>query len=151
MPRPILPFPRDCTFCGKPVAQRPDEANWNFKRRSTCGGECAQRTITVRAAEVNRRPLEERFWEKVEKMAPDGCWFWLASTRNGYGQIGQWSKGTIDYAHRVAYEMLVGPIPAGLVLDHICRNPSCVNPAHLEPVTQAENLRRGAGRPGVLR
>jgi hypothetical protein len=47
------------------------------------------------------------------------------------------------YAHRLAYELLVGPIPPGLELDHLCRNPSCIRPDHLEPVTHAENMRRG--------
>jgi hypothetical protein len=68
-----------------------------------------------------------------------GCWEWT-SFRNkaGYGRIG----GRV-LAHRLAYESLVGPIPSGLVIDHLCRNPACVNPAHLEPVTLQENCRRG--------
>lgn len=72
---------------------------------------------------------------------PTECWTWLASTRNGYGQF--WLDGTMVYAHRFAYEEVVGKIPAGLHIDHLCRNRSCVNPAHMEPVTNAENIRRG--------
>jgi hypothetical protein len=82
-----------------------------------------------------------RFWSKVEKQ-PDGCWVWLAS-RNpwGYGHFAH--RRVIRSAHRCAYEIAVGPIPDGLTIDHLCRNPACVNPAHLEPVTMTENLRRG--------
>lgn len=82
-----------------------------------------------------------RFWEKVQKT--DGCWNWVAArTPYGYGVFTP-PKGKRKYAHRLAYESIVGPIPPGLCLDHLCRNPSCVNPAHLEPVTQLENVRRG--------
>jgi HNH endonuclease len=78
-----------------------------------------------------------RFWTKVQRGGDDDCWLWMASRgHHGYGRFDQLA------AHRVAYELIIGPIPAGLVIDHLCRNPSCVNPAHLEPVTQRENMRR---------
>ncbi len=82
----------------------------------------------------------QRFWAKVNKT--DGCWEWTGVTVNGYGRF-LFTTGKTVRAHRFAYELLVGPIPDGLQLDHLCRNRSCVNPVHLEPVTQQENLRRG--------
>jgi hypothetical protein len=89
-----------------------------------------------------RPTLEERFWAKVNKTGT--CWFWIgASSQLGYGRL--WVNGKWPQAHRLAYEWFVGPIPPGLVLDHLCRQPACVNPAHLEPGTQRENLARGIG------
>lgn len=91
------------------------------------------------------RPRAERFWEKVDKAGPNGCWLWTASlNEHGYGYFGRGRgvTGVTTKAHRVAYELVVGPLPEGMVLDHICSVRSCVNPAHLEPVTQRENLRR---------
>jgi hypothetical protein len=88
------------------------------------------------------RPAAERFWAKVNKT--DECWLWTASrVGGGYGRFHP-TNGVSVYAHRWAYEQLVGPIPEGLQLDHLCRVRQCVNPSHLEPVTQAENIRRGA-------
>jgi hypothetical protein len=81
----------------------------------------------------------ERFWRKVEKT--ETCWNWLGALNDaGYGRIGYNAK--VGYAHRFAYELLVGPIPEGLTIDHLCRNRRCVNPDHLEPVTQGDNVRR---------
>ena len=85
--------------------------------------------------------------ERIQsKYAEDenGCWIWNAARdRHGYGHIKVGGRlGRLLRAHRVAYELLVGPIPEGLQLDHLCRVRSCINPAHLEPVTSGENTRR---------
>lgn len=90
-----------------------------------------------------RPTTEQQFWEKVNKT--DSCWLWTGGVGRGYGIFyrGADRGGSFTVAHRYAYEALVGPIPAGLTLDHLCRVRGCVNPAHLEPVTQAENVRRG--------
>jgi len=96
--------------------------------------------------------LTERFWAKV-RIGPvpvhrpvlGFCWEWTAAKCPlGYGRFGLGRKADgIILAHRWAYESLIGPIPEGLEPDHLCRNPSCVNPSHLEPVTHKENIRRG--------
>jgi hypothetical protein len=95
--------------------------------------------------------LAERFWPRVLKT--DGCWIWAGpKTPNGYGRI-YVSKNKPVGAHRVAYELLVGPIPSGFELDHTCHtracdegdscpHRACVNVDHLEPVTHEENIRR---------
>jgi hypothetical protein len=89
------------------------------------------------------QPLAPRFWSKVDKTGE--CWLWTASTsRLGYGMFSVGDR--MIGAHRIAYELIVGPIPEGLVIDHLCFTRNCVNPDHLEPVTQTENLRRMGGR-----
>jgi len=112
-----------------------------------------------------RPPLpEERFWSQVNKAGPISdarpelgpCWIWTSNVnRSGYGKF--LFEGRHRVAHRLAYELLAGPIPAGLELDHLCHvatecpapgpecpHRACVNPAHLEPVTRPENNRRSA-------
>jgi len=93
-----------------------------------------------------------RFWEKVDKNGPvpeycpelGPCWMWLAFCDvHGYGKFGGLDWRQVQLAHRFSFELLVGPIPKGLTLDHLCRNPRCVNPAHLEPVTHKDNVLRG--------
>lgn len=82
------------------------------------------------------------FREKFEGGA--GCWEWRAcKDSKGYGAFT--FAGSQYRAHRVSYEFFIGPIADGLVIDHLCRNTSCVNPAHLEPVTNRENVLRGRG------
>lgn len=82
----------------------------------------------------------ERFWVKVS--VTDECWLWMAGMRDGYGwfRVGG-ATGRMCFAHRVAYELIVGEIPQGCVLHHDCENAACVNPAHLTPMSQGEHMR----------
>lgn len=101
---------------------------------------CRACVRTRRWVHVNK-PEADRFMTFVEVDAA-GCWLWTgARMKNGYGRFGL-GDGTTRFAHRVAYELFVGPIPDGLVIDHTCAVKQCVNPAHLEAVTNAENHRR---------
>lgn len=86
---------------------------------------------------------EKRFWAKVELPDPEtGCMAWTGvKIRCGYGRF--WLGGSMYLAHRVAWTLVNGPIPPGLVIDHLCRNRACVNPLHLEVVTNRENTVRG--------
>lgn len=93
---------------------------------------------------LNDPRLPARFWAKVR---PDdnGCWVWTAAKYpQGYAAFSI-RRSVARPAHRVAYLTLIGCVGDGLVLDHLCRVRHCVNPAHLEPVTNAENIRRGLG------
>ncbi len=88
---------------------------------------------------MSGKPVEmsRRFWPKVRK--GDGCWEWTASKHpDGYGQFGV-GHGRA-WAHRVAWELCVGPIPAGMVVMHTCDNPGCVRPDHLRIGTQLDNI-----------
>lgn len=74
----------------------------------------------------------------------NGCWVWTRKIdRHGYGHVSV--RGVDSLAHRAAYAELVGPIPEGLTIDHLCKQTKCVNPRHLEPVTVRENILRGNG------
>lgn len=136
---------RDCLICHTPfVPKYPNRARGS----STCGKPCAM-VIAYR----NRKPADHlaRFLAKVNKDGPvpacepslGQCWLWTAYiNRSGYGQIG-WN-GRKDGAHRVSYMLHIGLIPEGLTIDHLCRNPPCVNPSHLEVVTASENSKRAS-------
>lgn len=82
---------------------------------------------------------EERFWAQV--LMVESCWEWTGPRSNGYGRIR--AAGRNMLAHRYAYELRKGPIPADLTVDHLCRNRGCVNPDHMELVPNVENVMRG--------
>ena len=148
---------RHCQACAiEGLEPRPVRAQWLCSMHY----QQAQRQGVLESRQGRwSRPAEERFWEKVDRQGSDECWPWKASRHaNGYGKFGL-HHPTVVYAHRYAYELLIGPIPAGLALDHLCHNADrscpgksacqhrrCVNPTHLEPVTNEENLRRSAAR-----
>lgn len=98
---------------------------------------------------TKREPID-RFVALIEFPEGDGCWVWGGSKKKGtwaYGYFAPHRKPS--KAHRWAYEWFVGPIPEGKVIDHLCRNPSCVNPFHLEPVSVRTNTLRGRGPSAV--
>ncbi|MEU5330906.1 HNH endonuclease signature motif containing protein [Streptomyces parvus] len=89
------------------------------------------------------RDWTDRFLDKISE-SESGCWEWTGHVKpNGYGQV-RINRRPL-HAHRVAYEAMRGPIPPGLVIDHLCRNRRCVRPEHLEPVSHRTNILRGEG------
>lgn len=106
-----------------------------------------------RKRHYSRSDPVDRFWAKVDKHGPlilnTRCWMWTAgSDTKGYGHFyvpGRPAKYPMITAYRFGYELTHGQLAAGLDLDHLCRNPSCVRASHLEPVTHRENCLRGVG------
>jgi len=99
----------------------------------------------IRTRRVRISPADETRFLTFVAPHPDGCWYWMGTLQTNqwkshwYGRFSVRMKNFL--AHRVAYSMWVGPLVAGLVIDHVCHNPTCVNPDHLRQVTQAENMR----------
>ena len=120
--------------------------NWQRLLINDCACGCGEKVAKrFKKGHGRRRPLEDRLMDRVVRV--DGCWVWTgAVSTGGYGRIGI-DGNRLAQAHRVAYQLYVGPIPEGLHVDHLCRNRLCVNSDHLEAVTQAENNRRSALEP----
>lgn len=121
-----------------------------------CSRNSAKERNARREVKTARRGLtfEERFWPKVNKDGPipeyrpdlGPCWIWIAGLTHGYGVIGKGGRGAGQIkAHQFTYRLFVGPVPAGMELDHLCRVRACCNPSHLEPVSHRENTLRGTG------
>jgi HNH endonuclease len=118
-------------------------------RCSQCGawhdGPCRE---LERRARLRESRWPARFWALVGRRQPNECWEWQGCwASDGYGKVQLDGRGV--GAHRVAWELTNGPIPAGLTIDHLCRNRRCVNPAHLEAVTQQVNVLRGTSSAAV--
>lgn len=124
--------------CG-PVPSEAAGIDGTSPPNETCVVDDVPSTVSRRA----RIDSRVRFWSKVERRE-NGCWEWMGGRgRHGHGRFRPSPEVAYEAAHRFAYIHLVAEIPDGLVIDHLCRNPCCVNPAHLEPVTNVENVRRG--------
>ena len=101
-------------------------------------------SIDIRLGSRHKGTMMERFIRYVMPVTESGCHLWTGATSRGYGVIANDDMRLVK-AHRVAYENAYGSIPDGLHIDHLCRVRSCVNPIHLEAVTQKENTLRGEG------
>jgi hypothetical protein len=129
---PRTQYTHSCTYCGGEFLSR-------YRVKAYCSIACANR-------DKRPRPIEERFWEKVDKRGPDECWPWLdVPNAWGYGmfRIGKRKRP----AHRLAYEFTHGPIPSQapdgrrMFACHKCDNPICCNPVHIFPGTDLDNNR----------
>jgi len=97
-----------------------------------------RRTYSPKETKMNnkRRPITDRFWEKVE--SGPGCWNWMGAKSFGYGKF--WTgEDSRSWAHRVSWELEHGLIPDGMSVDHICHSKACVKPAHLRLATKKQN------------
>lgn len=103
-----------------------------------------QRSLAQLRADGYTCQVVERLERHISSTEDDGCWHWIgAHDSTGYGRCSKKTAGLGEqWAHRLVYRLLVGAIPDGFQLDHLCRVRDCVNPSHLEPVTHAENARR---------
>jgi hypothetical protein len=102
----------------------------------------------AKAGHISQGYSPTNLWPHVRKT--ETCWYWTGAVKNnGYGEVEIQGEDRQLAVHRVTYEMAKGRIPDGMVIDHLCRNTVCVNPDHMEVVTNTENLRRGNGFNGV--
>lgn len=91
-----------------------------------------------------RDEITPDLWKEEDRGFSTPCWIWTGRSLNQYGHGKVTMRGRVLGAHRAMYEQIIGPIPQGLEIDHLCKQPSCIRPEHLEPVTHAENIRRSS-------
>ncbi len=127
---------KPCEYCGEAIIGIPSSVS----RRRYCSKSCASKALSI-------TDIGDYIKRHVKKIDGSDCWLWTGYKRGGYGRLKL--EGVLKEAHRVSYEYYVGKIPEGLVIDHLCRNRSCINPAHLEPVSIAENIQRGDAGKGM--
>lgn len=147
------------TFWYSNKKERPEELILAYNRRQ----DTRLRSLSplhqslVRLILTRNPSLEERWVRRlveqidiaIPRAWPDTCLIWMGRSNDaGYGQVKKARRHF--YTHRLLYELVIGPIPDELVIDHLCRRPLCVNPLHLEPVTNAENIRRGNSAGAVV-
>lgn len=133
------------------TCERQDCTNGGQIRRGLCAKHYQRLRIhgdpSVRLGPKPRSDMESLL-AAVAEVTDSGCWLVRRRTLAGYGQVVR--SGRPRLAHRMSYELFVGPIPEGLDLDHLCRNRPCCNPEHLEPVTRRENLMRSPIAPAAI-
>lgn len=131
--------------CGEPAPI----ATATNRKRGYVKGEPRRFVLGHHGRVAPRKPVLDRLMEKVIWNGDeDECWEWQGGKNDSsYGLLRV--DGREAYAHRVSYELFVGPIPDGLEIDHLCRRPNCVNPAHLEAVSHRENILRGTSPAAV--
>lgn len=138
--------PRQCRYCGDEFSPLRDEAVFCCASHGKSYKKVGNRARKWKPPPDHNASVEVRFWNRTKQDGPGGCWLWTGDLNdNGYAVMNFGGKQK-RLMHRWAYEAFVAPIPARLTLDHVwewgCRFRHCVNPEHLEPVTQAENSRR---------
>lgn len=119
---------KQCSQCLKPFS--PERSRSKF-----CSQQCS--------ADSQRKTAYQQVFEPGKYSVEGDCWIWTGfKTWEGYPRTGAANKGLSQYAHVAAYTLTIGPVPEGLQLDHLCKNRSCINPRHMEPVTPVVNSSR---------